>query len=98
MSLSIGQAATDAARVLSTDAGFTHILDWLHESASAKAVSALGAPVEHRIDATSYARALSDVYLALASAAAGVRQDRTSRPRLPRVKPEQPADGGSAQA
>lgn len=86
MSINIGQAATDAVLALRGNEHFMTVLTNLHRVASAKLNEALFSTPDQRVDATAYARGISDVWIALEVAYTGQHVSQVQRPRLSRPK------------
>lgn len=80
MSLNLGDAATRAARTLCFNEGFTALRAGLGDLAQTKVNEAISSHPESRLEATAYARALRDVWVALEAAALGVRQQQVPQP------------------
>lgn len=86
MSLNLGTPTVQAAAALRPDPHFEQVRAGLAEVVQARVNAALDAPVEQRVEATAYARAIRDVWVALEAATLGVRPAAVATPRL-KVKP-----------
>lgn len=86
MSINIGQAATDAVLALRGNEHFMTVLNHLHRVASEKLHESLLSGTETRVDATAYARGISDVWRALEVAYTGQHISQVPKPRIPRLK------------
>lgn len=84
MSLNLGNAVTDAAFKLKDNPDWQALVAGMGEAASAFSRSSLSSPQDARHDATAYARALGDVFIAFAAATGKVHQNQV---KLPPVKP-----------
>lgn len=68
MSLNIGTIGVDAVQALRINPDWTKLLDALSNVVRDRLHAALEAPPDFRVDATAYARALSDMHTALYAA------------------------------
>lgn len=91
MSLNLGNATMAACAALRTDASFAALRAGLADVAHQKIHAALDVPPEQRVEATSYARALRDVWLAIEAATLTVPQRQVA---LPKTRPGQPNPPG----
>lgn len=88
MSLNLGNSTMAACAALRTDASFAALRTGLADIAHQKIHAALDVPPDARVEATSYARALRDVWLAIEAATLTVPQRQVA---LPKNKPAQPS-------
>lgn len=82
MSLNIGTPAVKAAETLRGNPDWAAIRASLGELTRSRMNAALEAPPEQRVDATGYARALRDLYVAFESATTGVQIQRVAKPGM----------------
>lgn len=85
MSITIGQAATDALIALRGNKDFVTVLDELYRIASDKTQVALETDVGNRVDATGYARGLGELWRSIEAAYRGLKLPVVPKPRLPRT-------------
>ncbi len=90
MSITIGQAATDALIALRGNKDFVTVLDELYRIASDKTQVALETDVGNRVDATGYARGLGELWRSIESQYRGVKLPQVPKPRLPRASSAAP--------
>jgi hypothetical protein len=82
MSINIGTPAVEACRRLAGSEDFAAVREGLYEELRRRMNTALECAPELRIDATSYARALRDVYVAFDSATTGKPYNTVAKPTL----------------
>lgn len=80
MSIALNAKATEALKRLRTSDDFRDLFDNLGEIVRDKMNSALGAPVEHRVDQTAYARGLRDLWIAIEAATTNQQQRLVLKP------------------
>lgn len=83
MSLNLGNDVSEAALALRADPHFAALRAGMAKVVNDKISQALDSPVEQRVEATAYARALRDVWVALEAGAQNVRANTVKLPRTP---------------
>ena len=83
MSINLGNETMAAARALRFNEPFAALRLGLGQFAHKKMSTALDSAVDLRIEATAYARALRDVWVALESATLEIPQNGVERPQVP---------------
>ena len=81
MSINLGHEGLQAARALRMDPQFAVLRAAIGEFAWKKIEAALDAPPELRVEATAYARALRDLYVAIEAGATDQMQRNIKLPR-----------------
>lgn len=90
MSLNLGNEGLKAAAELRASPHFAALLGALEARAYEMMTRALESDSAGRVDATAYARALRDLWIALESGATGVPQRAVRQPRAAKGQPDMP--------
>lgn len=80
MSINIQTAAVNAVIELRGNRDFERLVEALGVLVQGRIVGAVNAPVDHRVDATAYARGMYDLWEALESARSGVPISQVKSP------------------
>lgn len=80
MSINLGNDGVNAARELRSSPSWAKICEALRLQTVAKMNAAMEAPIGDRVDATAYARALRDLWIAFESATTATNQNAVAKP------------------
>jgi len=92
MSINIGTDAVKAVIEMRDSSDFGRLVAALGTVTQTRVLGAMSAPIEHRVDATAYARGMYDLWEALHAAFTGVQLSQVRPEPLGRQRVKEPAN------